>query len=161
MVADTVTIVAIKGVPAMDDIVSRIEAEIAKRESAVEAMKSEIGRLREAAKILSVSGRQQSLPIAAHGDLNRGNELTQPAMAEQVLKEFGSPMHVAVILRRVNEKFKRDIAPNSLTTILFKYSQKGNTFWKVENAKNTYGLLEWKDRQSSATQEITNKEFHA
>ena len=87
------------------------------------------------------------------------DHVTQPAMAEAVLRDAEKPLHVTDIAKRIELKYGRKVPLSSMTTILFKYSDKGKTFYKVSKLPNTYGLLAWNSPPvplGSTSQETTH-----
>jgi hypothetical protein len=65
--------------------------------------------------------------------------LSQVDMAYDVLKEAGSPLHIAELLARIRRRFGAAIDRESLVSSLSKKVARGDRF--VRTAKNTFGLL--------------------
>ena len=65
-------------------------------------------------------------------------------MAEVVLKEAKTPLHVKSLAERIEEKFERQVRPASLGTMLYREAvEKKRRFTKDRGENNTYGLKEW------------------
>jgi hypothetical protein len=70
---------------------------------------------------------------------------TQPDMAYAILEEVGKPMHVAQLAEQIKKKFSVTIRSNNLAVMLFRYSKRGNRFYKSQDKPNTYGLNKWQE----------------
>ncbi|MGC2527539.1 MAG: hypothetical protein WA639_07315 [Candidatus Acidiferrum sp.] len=70
---------------------------------------------------------------------------TQPDMAYAILEEVGKPMHVAQLAEQIKKKFSVTIKANNLSVMLFRYSKRGNRFYKSQDKPNTYGLNKWQE----------------
>lgn len=75
-----------------------------------------------------------------------GNELTQPEMIREVLKAKGQPMHITLIGKAIQKKYKKKFKSLYLTSIVYRSMKKGKLF--VKTKPNTFGLLEWQVRES-------------
>lgn len=119
---------------------------IRQKEAEIARLTDELATLRKAANILANKDGN-----AANGDGNfrmmltspEEDHMTHPAMAELILRDNTKPLHVTDIVSRIEKKFGRKVLSSSMTTILFKYSDRGKTFYKVPKLPNTYGLLAW------------------
>ena len=70
-------------------------------------------------------------------------ELSQPQMVRAVLVEKGEEMHLAEIIKAVKNKFNKELTPNVIAAVLFRYSKRGSVFYKAAKP-NTWGLLEFR-----------------
>ena len=94
-------------------------------EAALEAQLGAIRRLRQ--------GPEASPP------LQRRPRMSQVDMAFDILKKARTPLHVAVIIERIQASFGVTVDRESLVSALSKKVERGDRF--VRTAKNTFALL--------------------
>ena len=69
--------------------------------------------------------------------------ISQPKLIASILDASGKPMHVREITYQLKKSFKVEAKKGNLAVMLFRYSRRGSTFYKVPDKPNTYGLLKW------------------
>ncbi len=109
-----------------------IQEAIEERRRQIKSLEQEISALQMAADILK-SGAKTEKPKS------------QPDMAYAVLEDVGKPMHVAQITAQIKKRFSANVKTNNIAVMLFRYSKRGNRFYKVQGKPNTYGLLKWQE----------------
>lgn len=65
--------------------------------------------------------------------------MSQPDMAQEVLVEAGSPLHIREIIKRIETTFGVAVSRDSLVSSVLKKVARGEMF--VKAGKNTFGLL--------------------
>lgn len=88
------------------------------------------------AQLRAVRRLRQGLPSAVEPRRRKG--LSQVDMAFDILKKARSPLHVSVILERIQAQFGATIDRESLVSSLTKKVARGDRFLRPE--KNTFAL---------------------
>lgn len=110
-----------------------IQEAIEERKRRIRELQQEISALEKAEEILNGNPTPTDKPKS------------QPDMAYAVLDEVGKPMHVGQVAAQIKKKFANTIKQNNLGVMLFRYSKRGNRFYKLEGRPNTYGLIKWQN----------------
>jgi HB1, ASXL, restriction endonuclease HTH domain len=90
------------------------------------------------AQLRAVRRLRQGEPSAV--ELRRGKGLAQVDMAFDILKKARSPLHISVILERIQTQFGVTVDRESLVSSLTKKVARGDRFLRPE--KNTFSLLQ-------------------
>lgn len=115
-------------------------------EAEIQRLQKRLERLRKADSILCEGEDRPNVNRDAGGK-------SHPRMAQEILLDFGSPMHVTDLIRAMKTKFGRDVDAASLSTALYKRANDKKIFYKSEEAGNTYGLRAWlEDSEQEKTQ---------
>src|SRR5260370_15137150 len=96
----------------------------------------------------SVENENNALHMAAEilkGSVKTEKQKSQPDMAYAILDDIGKPMHVGQITAQIKKRFSVNVKTNNLGVMLFRYSKRGNRFYKVQGKPNTYGLIKWQE----------------
>jgi len=109
-----------------------IQEAIEERRRQIKSLEQEINALQMAADILKGSAKTEK-------------PKSQPDMAYAILDDIGKPMHVGQITAQIKKRFSVNVKTNNLGVMLFRYSKRGNRFYKVQGKPNTYGLIKWQE----------------
>jgi hypothetical protein len=93
-------------------------------EASLDAQLRAVRRLRQGAPEVARTGRQKGL--------------SQVDMAYDVLKKARSPLHISVLLERIQASFGVSVDRESLVSSLTKKVARQDRFWRTE--KNTFAL---------------------
>lgn len=107
-----------------------ISEAIEERRRQIKRLEQEIDALQMAADILKGSAKTEK-------------PKSQPDMAYAILEDVGKSMHVAQVVTQIKKTFSVTVKANNLGVMLFRYSKRGNRFYKVQGKPNTYGLIKW------------------
>ena len=126
------------------DAIARLEAEIRDRQAEIDAHRRELAQAYQALAPLT------AIPTIV------GAGKTSTAMAEDVLRRAGHPLHVNEIMRAIEDHFGTTVKYATLVGNISRLIKRGNLF--TREGKNIFGLLEWAETRK--LDELFGEEQH-
>jgi len=128
---------------------SEITAAIQEKLREIARLKKQIESLQEAEEILQGYAKKKEEPRS------------QPQMAAAILDEVGKPMHVSIIAEQMKKRYQQTVKVANLGVMLFRYSKRLKTFYKVKGKPNTYGLSKWETTNALADKDKGIEKYRA
>ncbi|MGF1627542.1 MAG: hypothetical protein ACFCVH_21900 [Alphaproteobacteria bacterium] len=130
----------------IEERIRKKQAEIQSLERRLEAAKVYVQALNDVLKVFESAPAEDA---AAESVLRKGSAV---ARARDVILREGAPVHIDILLNRLGRKVTRE-SKASLTGSLAAYVRRGEIFTRP--APNTFGLIELKHFETTASEEDT------
>jgi HB1, ASXL, restriction endonuclease HTH domain len=130
----------------IEAIINEKRSEVARLRRAVEDLKGAESDLQVLEEAYRIMGGEIKVSVDDSKHLQFSSDAiphppTNAEAAEEILKDYGKPLHIKAIHNEIKSRYGKDTTLDSVNVTIVRKIKKGETFYKTDPA--TYGLSAW------------------